>query len=222
MATAGIAITGTNTFNDTFGAAGGPAYIPADNILIGATKLVGGAAAVVTQAEITQQLSNGTPLVERYDIPSYDTIPLEGGVLFQKALLACHTSNTTAQVFASYYDLYSQVTKLGDVDGWDLTKDQSTVELEAMNDLSPLVDFSGAGKFSGKFSRFYVQDDTAWKLGVTVGVAYIRLYPDSDDSTRYWEGVALIPGWSTAASITAGIKENLSFIGYGAFELRGI
>ena len=221
--TAGLATASVTAYNDTWAASGGPAYIGTDEILVGVVRLTPGSAAVVTSAEIFYTLVDGATLAqERSDIPTFSILPMEGGVLLTEALLACKTAGARRTVYADYYDQYPLLAKVGDIEGWTLTGTSDTVELEALGDFAPEKDLSGAVSWSGTFTRFYVADERVWVNAMqrrTAGI--IRLKPDSNNSTVYYEGAVIFSDWGTGAALGDGTKENVSFEGDGNLEFRG-
>ncbi len=52
--------------------------------------------------------------------------------------------------------------------------------------------------------------------------AIVRLYPDSESSSVYYEGAIIISSWGVSVGVGAAVKENISFNGDGNLELRGI
>jgi hypothetical protein len=220
--TAGAVSASTTVFSDTWAATAGPAYVDVGRTLVAAVKLTPGAAGVVAVGDITYSLSDGTLIQERSDIPGFAVLPMEGGVLMNEALLGCHTAGAARTLYASYYDQYPLIAKLGDVDAFSLSGTNDTIELEAMGDYSPETDLSGSVKWSGSFSRFYVGDNAMFGMALQRRTAIVRLYPDSGDSTKYYEGAVIISDWGTDVSLGAGVKENVSFTGDGNLELRGV
>jgi hypothetical protein len=219
-------ITGTlssgTSFNDVWDTAGGPQYVGAADILIGAVKLTPGSAGPVAAANITYTLSTGTLIQERSDIPGYTILPVEGGILLNEALLGCHTAGATRTAYASFYDQYPLLSKVGDIEGWTLSGTSDTIEMEAAEDISAQVDLSGSIKWSGTFNRFYVQDDRVWKNAMERRTAILRLWPDANDTAIYYEGAVIIKDWGIDATVGNAIKENISFDGDGNLELRGM
>lgn len=221
-AVAGKVSASTSAFVDTWDAVAGPAYISTDETLIGAVKLTPGSAGPVAAGDITYSLASGTLIQERSDIPGFAILPMEGGVLLNEALLGCHTAGAARTVYASFYNQYPLVTKIGDVDTWSLSGSSNTVSMEAMGDYAAETDFSGPVTWSGSFSRFYVGDARAWDTAMERRTAIVRLYPDSESSSVYYEGAIIISSWGVSVGVGAAVKENISFNGDGNLELRGI
>lgn len=94
------AITGTDsaTFSDTFGAAGGPPFVPVDEVMIGQVHLTSDVAALIIAAEIKTRAS----FTERFDSPAWTIDFLNAGIDFTAALALIHTGSVPKQVFASY------------------------------------------------------------------------------------------------------------------------
>jgi hypothetical protein len=218
-------VSADTSFTETWDGAGGPGYVATTDILIGAIKLTPGSAGAVLSSEIVYSLPvAGTLLQERSDVPGYQILPMEGGVLVNDAagLLGCHTAGVTRTFYATYYDQYSVLIKVGDTEGWTLSGSTDTIEMEAQGDLAAQSDISGAVKWSGTLSRFYISDDIIFKMAMNRRTAILRLYPNADETTKYFEGAAVISDWGFDNSVGNACKENVSFTGDGNLELRGM
>lgn len=106
-------ISGTDnaTFSDTVGAAGGPPYVPVDQILVALIKLSSNTAAVVSSSEILQYAAptSGPISNERWDYPGWkDPIlnfvdSVAGKVTFNAAISPAHTGDKPKRVIVKGY-----------------------------------------------------------------------------------------------------------------------
>jgi hypothetical protein len=104
-------ISASQAFSATRNVAGGPPYIPANDIELGQVRVTTSTAAVVSADEIYQVIGTHT---ERYDYPLWDPNNLGEGdaasvaakknafIEFSSALPAIHTAAAYKQVFISY------------------------------------------------------------------------------------------------------------------------
>jgi hypothetical protein len=111
--------------------------------------------------------------------------------------------------------------KLGDIDGWTLGGSSDTTSMEACEDYAAQTDLSGAAKWNGTLSRFYISDETVFAMAMQKRTAILRLYPDGDITTKYYEGAVIIKSWGISVSVGSAVKESVSFDGDGNLELRG-
>jgi hypothetical protein len=105
-------ISADQTFSETRDAAGGPPYIPANDVELGQVRVTTGTAAVIDADEIYQVVGTHT---ERYDYPLWSESNVGEGesaasaakknafIEFASALPAIHTAAAYKQVFMSYY-----------------------------------------------------------------------------------------------------------------------
>jgi len=220
--TAGTVTGSATAFNDTWGADGGPPYITTSQTLLGVVRATPGSATTTTAAEISYYMFDGTTfLQERSDTPGFSIINMEGGILLNSTLLGCHTAGATRTAYATYYDQYPILTKFGDVDGFTLATNSDVIEMEAFGDFSPESDFAGAIKWSGTLSQFYVADKNLWSNVNERRTAIIRLWPNSNSSSIYYEGSVIFSDWSIDVSLNNPVKTPVSFTGDGPLELRG-
>jgi hypothetical protein len=220
--TVGVVSASTTAFVETWAATAGPAYVATTETLIGAVKLTPGGAGLVSAGDIVYSFPTaGTLLQERSDIPTFSILPMEGGVLLNAALLGCHTAGAARTLYASYYDQYPLMAKLGDIDGWTLGGSSDTTSMEACEDYAAQTDLSGAAKWNGTLSRFYISDETVFAMAMQKRTAILRLYPDGDITTKYYEGAVIIKSWGISVSVGSAVKESVSFDGDGNLELRG-
>jgi hypothetical protein len=176
---------------------------------------------LVAAADIVYKLPTaGTLLQERSDFPTYTVLPMEGGVLLTEALLACRTGPVARTVYATFYDQYPMIARIGDIEGWALSSTSDTTKMEAQGDFSPEVEISSSLSWSGSLSRFYVADTNIFATANQRRTAIVRLYPDSNDTTKYYEGSIIVKSWGTDVSMGNAVKENITFDGDGNLEFR--
>jgi len=94
------AVAGTEgaAFSAVRGAAGGPPYVPVDKIEIGQVKLTSNTDAPILASEIDQNV------MERYDIPSFVTVPEEAAIRMLTALPKSHTADVTKGIWVKHYE----------------------------------------------------------------------------------------------------------------------
>lgn len=200
----------------TINAAGGYPYVGVDKLVIGAVALDSTASATVLAEEIEYVYYGTSRLVqERCDLPGYDILPAEGGVLLQEALPKIHTGGLARVVYASFYDQSAVLMQAGDTSKWDISTDIGTVEMIAQNDLFGQKDTVGAPKWSGSISRFYVKDDLLFKLALEQKRAIVKLYPNKNESTKYYMGAVIIKSWKHSCAENAAQVNDISFEGDG-------
>ena len=109
---AAAAGTGSTSFSETRGDAGGPPLIAATKIEIGQVRLQGTTAAPVVAGDVFQVVGVHQ---ERYDFPIYEVDYRNGNVVFNSALQKIHTSNVPKKVYASYAEpIFADVPKGSD------------------------------------------------------------------------------------------------------------
>jgi hypothetical protein len=220
--TAGTVTGSATAFNDVFDTDGGPAYIAAGLTLLGVVRANPGSATTTLTSEIHYtDVAGDTAMQERSDTPGFYILNTEGGVLMNATLLGCHTAGATRTAYASYYDQYPLLTKIGDIDAFTLNTSSDVIEMEAFGDFSPETDFAGAIKWSGTMSQFYLADRTLWANVNERRTAILRLWPDSNNTTIYYEGSVIFSDWSIDVSLNNAVKTPVSFTGDGPLEYRG-
>ena len=215
------ATTGTDgdAYSDTFAAAGGPPLVATTELIIGAVKWSSDTAAAVLASEIYYTLSDGTLIQERSDVPAYTIFPMEGGILLNEALIVAHTGSVPRSVYATFYDQYNLMQEIGDTESWTLNMTTPTTELPAQNDIAAQFDI-GTSSATGTLKRFHV-DERTWELVAQQKTGFLRLYPDSTDTTKYFECAAVFSDFSVTVDQGAAMSEDISFSVDGLVELRG-
>jgi len=223
VVTLGAVSASTTAYNDTWGSPGGPALIPVANTLVGVVRPVPGTAAITLSSEIFYKMVDGTTfLQERSDLPGFAVLPVEGGILLNEATLKCHTGTVGRVAYATFTDQFPFLAKVGDIEGLTLAGSSETTEMEAMEDLAPEKDIAGSPSSNGTISRFYVQDARMFGLAMQRRIAGIaRIYPDYNDTTKYYEMAIIVTDWGTSLGINDAIKEDVSFEVDGLLEQRG-
>ena len=106
---AAAAGTGSTSFVDARGSAGGPPLIAATKIEIGQVRLIGTASKPVVAGDVFQVVGVHQ---ERYDFPIYEVDYRTGNVVFNSALQSIHTGNIPKKVFASFAEpIFADVPK---------------------------------------------------------------------------------------------------------------
>jgi len=185
----------------TRGAAGGPPFIPVDEVLIGYVTMTyyGGTASgasVVAASEVNSESK------ERANIPSYETMHHDGAgndptnvgcVRFFTALPLIHAATAAGpgtnrrNVYASYYDAeFEQVSDSKDFN-WD--EDITTVKSKAYLDSSEESSL-GTPSWSGGGSVYWDKVDDILSM-VKNTKRWVRMYPDKDE-TAYVAGRAVV------------------------------
>lgn len=210
------------TRSATFNVAGGYPYVAADEIIVGAVVFDATASATVAADEIEYTLYGTSTLVqERSDIPGYEIMASEGGVLLEAALIGAHTAGATRGVYASYYDLQAVMMQVGDTSKWSLASTVGTTEMLAQGDINPQVDLSGAPTWSGSLERFYVKDSLLFKLAMETKRGIIKLFPNRNETTKYFIGAVVFDTWSHSCDQGAAQTQPLSFKGDGPLKAVG-
>lgn len=212
----------TTAFSDVYGAAGGPPLVAVDKIVIGWVKLVTSAAAPVTSDQITYINAAGTLIQERADVPSYEVCPVLGGILLGAALEKCHTGGIARRVYASYYDVAPVLAGIAHSTKWALTGTGGVVSMPGQGDTGTPSDASQSVGWAGSFERYYVGDAAMFKLAMQRRYGIVRLFPDRDVTTEYYEGAVIITGWGMGADQTAAMLEPITFTGDGTLEAVGL
>jgi hypothetical protein len=206
----------------SFNTAGGYPYVAVDEIIVGAVVLTTVPAAVVAASEIEYTLYGTNTLVqERSDIPGYEILPAEGGVLVQEALIGAHTAGATRGVYATYYDLQAVLLQVADTTKWSLSSTVGTVSMLAQGDLNPQTDLAGSPTWSGSLERFYVKDSLLFKLAMEQKRGIIKLFPNRNEPTKYYLGSVVFATWGHTCDNAAAQTQPLSFTGDGPLKAVG-
>jgi hypothetical protein len=203
------------TTSTTRGGAGGPPFIPVDEVLLGYltlgfTDTSGGI--VVTAAEIDND-SKEYSYLPGYRVVYHDTTESKGLINFDTALDTIHTGSVTRNVYATYYEPKSWV-EVSDSKDFTLNSDQSTVKNMAYDDTTEGTSL-GIKSWSGSFDYY---DD---KVSATMvreldetRKRWFRFYPDRDD-TEHFTGIAVISSISDGAPVADMVGGTVSLEGDG-------
>lgn len=98
-----VEVVGTegSAFSETRGAAGGPPFVPVDEVEVGQVRTTAGVGspAPITTVEIKQVTGQHT---ERSDAPLFNVNSTDGLIVMTAALKPIHTGSVTREVFAEY------------------------------------------------------------------------------------------------------------------------
>jgi hypothetical protein len=116
-----VAGTEGATFSETRNAAGGPPYIPVDDVEVGQIRITGSTAAALTADELHQVVGTST---ERFDYPAWTPNTIGDGeqaetvkqknayVKMDAALPGAHTGGAAKRIYTKYYEpVYSELTR---------------------------------------------------------------------------------------------------------------
>lgn len=220
------AVAGTDasdtTFLNTFGTSAGQIPVcTSDQIILGAVKLTTSADAAITASQIVYVDGNGVLLQERSDIPTYDVLPMEGGILLTEALLANHTGGTTRKIYATFYDQYNLMQPLSHTTGWTLSESLNSVDFPAQNDVGTPSDISGAPIFTGTLGRYAV-DSVLFKAACQRKTGFLKLYRNINNPTEYYECACIFTSFSESNNNDAAATSEVGFKVDGILEWRGV
>lgn len=204
---------------ESFGTAAGTFPLLTDKQLLIVGVQLDDTSAPIVQADIVTRFSDGTVLQERSDMPKFDWMPLEGGILVQDALLPCHTDDTPRNAWISFHDQINSLVELGHTTQWGVTMTLPNIDLPAQNDISPQAENSGPGEWTSTLDRYAV-DETLFDIAQRVKTVVVKLYRDRKDLTRYYHGVALVTDFGETVDQTSGIMNNMSLKGVSPLEFR--
>lgn len=213
--------TDGGSYSDTFGAAGGPPLVATTALIVGAVKLYSDVAAVIAGSSITYTLSTGALIQERSDYPGFTVLPMEGGILLNEALPACHTGPVPRNVYASYYDQRPLMIPIGDTEEWTLAMSNTVTEQKAQNDLAAQSRV-GTPSYSGSLKRFYVKDLALFANACQRKSGFLRLFPNKDNTSQYYELAAVFSSFNLGCGVGANMEETVNFTVDGLPEARGI
>ena len=176
----------------------------------------------ITILEIVYSNAAGALIQERADVPSYELCPVLGGVLLSAALEACHTTATTRKVYASFYDIMPVLQGIVHSTKWGLTGTGGVVKMPGQGDAGTPSDASQSVDWAGSFERYYVADAILFKMAMQRRYAIVRLYPDRDATTEYFEGAVIMTSWGMTSDQGAAMMEPVAFQGDGTLEAVGL
>lgn len=181
----------------TRGAAGGPPFLPVDEVLLGyitATYFDGSASGekVLTSGEIDSYTK------EYAAIPSAKVVPHDeeqnvGVIMLANALPMIHAATAAGpgtdvrNVYASYYE--PEFEEVPDAMDFSYTEDVSTYTSKAYKDASEEKAI-GTPSWSASFNAYWTTVEDILNL-VKNSKRWIKHYPD-DDLAPYWAGIAIV------------------------------
>lgn len=214
--TSGVASVAS--FSSTYGADAGPALLSVPVLGVINIQAAPGAAAVVTGAEITPVLPDGTFMQERGDVPAGQIIELLGGILFNAPLLACHVGGIPRKVFATFTSQKLVLQPAADIIKGTLQETGAVIKFPAPGDKSSKAAPTGNVEWSGSIEE-YVVSAQASKDFTRKRVGYLRIYRDSNNTAEYREGaVVYTTRGENPVDISAALTSTLAFTGSGPLE----
>jgi hypothetical protein len=209
VATAG---TGHSIFTDSFGGLGGPISVPVANLLVQNIQLEPlSVATVVTGTEIGNglTLTTGVLVQERADMPTFEIIPLDGGVLLTAIPLACHVGAVGRKVYATFYSQKTCLDTAAHTTKWSTSTSNPVTTMPAQGDTGVEADSSGAGTTTGSF-ELYATSELLNKLVVNKKRGYVRLYRDRNE-TQYREAAVIFTSIGDSCDQGAAMLETVAF-----------
>ena len=223
-ALSGKEVTGTRTalvseFGDpSSGTAGAMPLVGVDKLIVCMVKVDSNSAALFSASDITYVDDNGRLIQERSDIPNAQEILLEGGVLLGEALLPCHTGAIGRVVYASGYSQVTSLSDVADLINWKISVSRGVTSMPGKGDAPPGKEIGSGEDVSGSAS-FYQTGRSRFDLFRKSG-GYVILYPDSRDTTQYFEGAAIFSSFDENNDDGAMVN-NINFGIDGFLERRG-
>lgn len=181
----------------TRGAAGGPPYLPVDEVLIGyvtATYYDGSASGerILTAGEIDSS-SKEYAAIPSSKVVFHDETQLVGIVEMANTLPQIHAATAAGpgtacrNVYASYYE--PEFEEIPDAKDFSFTEDVSTYKSKAYKDASEETAI-GTPSWSASFSAYFTTVDDILNL-VKNSKRWIKHYPDSD-LAPHWAGMSIV------------------------------
>ncbi len=216
----GADISGTTAaLLDTYGSEAGKIPLAAvDKLIVGLIKTAITASQPVTAEEITYVNGAGVLLQERSDIPGGKENLLEGGVLFDEALQACHTGAIPRVVYATFYSQKTVLADVADLINWKQSITRGLVSMPGKGDNPATSEISSTEAVTGS-AAVYMCGRKMFDL-FRKGAGYVQLFQDTRDTASYYEGAAI---WSSfdENNDEAAIVNNINFSISGFIERRG-
>lgn len=183
--------------NTTRGAAGGPPFLPVDEVLIGyitATYYTGSASGekILTTGEIDSS-SKEYAAIPSAKIVFHDEEQLVGVVEMANTLPLIHAATAAGpgtasrNVYASYYE--PEFEEIPDAKDFSFTEDVSTYKSKAYKDASEETAI-GTPSWSASFSAYFTTVDDILNL-VKNSKRWIKHYPDSS-LAPHWSGISIV------------------------------
>ena len=177
-----VAGTGSTSFSDTRGAAGGAPFIPVDSIELAQIKLTSETSAVISDDEIYQVPGVSIELAEYpfYEIlyageaPSYTG----AGIKFYTSLPLSHTGSTTKKAWCQYYDpIFAEIQE-----AYDFTPPRETASATSTTTYSGVTTVPTVAKGAGSFSAKHSGKSSDLVLQIHDSYRWIKFYPDKYSS----------------------------------------
>jgi hypothetical protein len=204
------------TTSTTRGAAGGPPFIPVDEVLLGYITLSytsATAGAVVASTEI-DNASKEYSYMPGYTIIHHDDGDTDlGCVEFKAALGTIHTGSVTRNVYATYFEPQDYV-EISDSKDFTTDEVQATVQSEAYDD-STQQSHMGVESWTGSFDYYFKKAKaTVFYELKSNRKRFFKFYPDRD-ATEHFTGRAVITSISSSAPVSDMIGGTIALEGAG-------
>ena len=163
--------TDSTSFSTTRGAAGGPPYVPVDNIEVGQVKTTSYTAAAILSTEIFQVVGTHT---ERSDQPVWSEDWANGEITFASALPEIHTGDAARKVYAAYYTpIFSEVSLAS-----DFTPAEETHSVTSTQVYGSTIGATSRTQGQGSFTARLQTGVTDLFLAVKNKTIWFKFYPD--------------------------------------------
>lgn len=179
------------------GAAGGPPFLPVDEVLIGyitATYFDGSASGekVLTAGEIDSYTKEyaaipSAKVLFHDEDQEYGCVELANVLPMIHAATAAGPGTAVRNVYASYYE--PEFEEVPDAMDFSYTEDVSTYKSKAYKDASEETAI-GTPSWSASFNAYFTTVDDILNL-IKNSKRWIKHYPD-DDLAPYWTGIAIV------------------------------
>ena len=167
-AVSAIAGTEGGSFSATRGVAGGPPFIPVDQIEIAQVKLTSNTDAPILASEIDQNV------MERYDIPSFIIVHEEAAIVMLSALDLRHTGNVTKGIWVRHYE--PVFNDIPEATNWKPV--DKTAETQAGRTYDGPFSIGGEGLGEGSFEVMLKGEAGEILQSVINDTRWLRFYPD--------------------------------------------
>jgi len=178
-------VTGTDgdAFSATRGVAGGPPYIPVDDVELGQIKWSDDTSAVVASTEIFQSVGTHT---ERFDFPVWNVNNIGEGdaatvsakknayIEFSSALSAIHTGDAYKRVYISWYSpIYAELSRT-----LDFVPAENSHSVTSTQYYNGTIGSTSTTLGQGSFTALMTDNVTDALVGEKNQILTIRFYPD--------------------------------------------